>query len=162
MELCVHIRILINLIRTHRLYWLAAVDFASDYLTLHLNARYRTMFGGGGVSEWTAPIVEVAFQNGTWWSIPQETSAQLYEQYVNNLDAVYTYDWGEGGRTGSWSPGGESTHINRYRIDFVARVQTNLDNQRKRSIRIIWVRLKMSSHNSQVNCQGLTSEALPV
>ena len=25
-------------------------------------------------------------------------------------------------------------------IDFVARVQTNLDNQRKRSIRIVWVR----------------------
>ena len=53
---------------------------------------------------------------------------------------MYTYDWGEGGRTGSWSPGGESTHINCYRIDFVARVQTNLDNQRKRSIRIVWVR----------------------
>ena len=35
---------------------------------------------------------------------------------------------------------GEVTRINRYVIDFATGVQTNLDNQRKRSIRIIWVR----------------------
>ena len=34
----------------------------------------------------------------------------------------------------------EVTSINRYVIDFATGVQTNLDNQRKRSIRIIWVR----------------------
>ena len=86
------------------------------------------------------PIVEVAFANGTWWSIPQEISERLHEKYVNNEDAVYTWDWGEGGRTGSWTLNGEETHINRYMIDFVNGVQTNLDNQRKRSIRITWVR----------------------
>ena len=35
---------------------------------------------------------------------------------------------------------GEETKINRYVIDFVNMVQTNLDNQRKRSVRIVWVR----------------------
>ena len=87
-----------------------------------------------------APIVEVAFGYGKWWSIPQNMSSQLYEQYVNNQDAGYTWDWGEGGRHGSWAPDGEQTSINRYMIDFVNCVQTNLDNQRKRSIRVVWVR----------------------
>ena len=86
------------------------------------------------------PIVEVAFANGKWWSIPQEMSSQLYEKYVQDQDAVYTWDWGEGGRIGSWTPDGEETNINRYKIDFLNCVQENLDNQRKRSIRVVWVR----------------------
>ena len=67
-------------------------------------------------------------------------SSQLYDRYVNNKYASYTWDWGEGGRHGSWAPDGEQTSINRYMIDFVNCVQTNLDNQRKRSIRVVWVR----------------------
>ena len=59
---------------------------------------------------------------------------------VNNEDAGYTWDWGEGGRIGAWTPNGEHTHISRYAIDFVKNVQTNMDNGRKRSIRIVWVR----------------------
>ena len=55
-------------------------------------------------------------------------------------DACYVWDWGEGGRCGSWAPDGEETKINRYSIDFVSFVQTNIDNNRKRSIRIVWVR----------------------
>ena len=86
------------------------------------------------------PIIEVAFANGKWWSIPQEMSSQLYEKYVQDQDAVYTWDWGEGGRHGSWASDGEQTRINRYMIDFVNCVQTYLDNQRKRSIRVVWVR----------------------
>ena len=100
---------------------------------------------GSGASEhasWNglAPIVEVAFAHGKWWSLPEEMSRQLYEKYVSQEDAVYTWDWGEGGRVGSWAPDGEETHINRYSIDFVNFVQTNIDNQRKRSVRIVWVR----------------------
>ena len=87
-----------------------------------------------------APIVEVAFAHGKWWSIPEDMSRQLYEQYVGQQDACYTWDWGEGGRCGSWAPDGEETKINRYSIDFVNFVQTNIDNHRKRSIRIVWVR----------------------
>ena len=80
------------------------------------------------------PIVEVAFANGKWWSIPKEMSSQLYEKYVQDQDAVYTWDWGPGGRIGSWTPDGEETIINRYKIDFLNCIQENLDNQRKRSI----------------------------
>ena len=95
-------------------------------------------FGIGATEH--VPIVEVAFACGKWWSIPQDISPQLYEQYVNNRDVCYTWDWGEGGRPGSWVPDGELTSINCYTIDFVNRVQTNLDSQSKRSIRVVWVR----------------------
>ena len=64
----------------------------------------------------------------------------FYDKYINGEDAGYTWDWGEGGRVGSWKPDGEVSSINRYVIDFATGVQTNTDNQRKRSIRIIWVR----------------------
>ena len=131
------------------------------WFTLHLDTGYRAMVGGEaevggdapqqlrgafvqavpiGAPFQSVPIIEVAFGYDKWWSIPPEMSAQLYEKYVNGQDAGYTWDWGEGGRVGSWSPEGEETSINRYVIDFVAFVQTNLDNQRKRSVRIVWVR----------------------
>ena len=140
---------------TQRLYWLAAVDFASGYSTLHLDKRYRTMvdvgldFSGAqpqGAApehfgrEGQVPIIEVAFKHDKWWSIPQFLSAQLYHKHVNNEDAVHAWDWGEDGRTGSWTNDGEETKISRYHVNFTTSVQTNLDNQRKRSIRIIWVR----------------------
>ena len=86
------------------------------------------------------PIVEVAFAHDKWWSMPEDLSRQLYEKYVGQQDASYVWDWGEGGRGGSWAPDGEETKINRYSIDFVNFVQTNIDNNRKRSIRIVWVR----------------------
>ena len=76
--------------------------------------------------EGMVPIVEVAFRDGKWWSIPQETSAELYDKYVNGQDAGYTWDCGNS--------------IDRYVIDFSAGVQTNTDNQRKHSIRLTWVR----------------------
>ena len=98
------------------------------------------MPSGGPTPDMTVPIIEFAFGHGKWWSIPQEMSAQLYEQHLNDQDAGYTWDWGEGGRDGSWAPDGETTTINRYVIDFINGVQTNVDNQRRRSIRIIWVR----------------------
>lgn len=86
----------------------------------------------------TIPIFEVAFRNGMWWSIPVEMSQQLYQKYMNNDDAVYTWDWGST-RGGSWQPDGEETSINRYMIDFQAWEQRNLDNNRRRSVRLVWV-----------------------
>ena len=90
---------------------------------------------------------------------PQEISAQLYANHAQGDDAGYTWDWGEGGRAGSWRPEGEETSINRYIIDFVRRIQTNIDNGRKRSIRIVWVhpqdlvpQFTGQFRNSQVNC----------
>ena len=68
-------------------------------------------------------------------------STELYVMKVINQDAVcWEADWEGGGRIGSWTPNGEQTHINRYTIDFINNVQTNIDNGRRRSIRIIWVR----------------------
>ena len=37
------------------------------------------------------PIFEVAFQHGQWWALPQEISA-------SGQNAIYTWDWGAGGR----------------------------------------------------------------
>ena len=86
------------------------------------------------------PIFEVAFQHGQWWALPQEISASLYQFYASGQNAIYTWDWGAGGRAGSFTLNGERTSITRYKIDFAAWTQTNMDNQRKRSIRLIWVR----------------------
>ena len=55
------------------------------------------------------PIVEVAFAHDEWWSMPEDLSRQLYEKYVGQEDASYVWDWGEGGRCGSWAPDGEET-----------------------------------------------------
>ena len=84
------------------------------------------------------PIFEVAFGHGMWWSIPAEMSQQIYHKYTNNEDAVYTWDWGDA-RAGSWQPDGEETSINRYMIDFQAWEQRNIDNGRRRSVRLVWV-----------------------
>ena len=80
------------------------------------------------------PILEVAFRHNMWWSLPVEMSAALYENYMKNQDAGYTWDWGDA-RSGSWTPDGENTSINRYQIDFLAWEQRNLDNDRRRSVR---------------------------
>ena len=84
------------------------------------------------------PIFEVAFKKGMWWSIPAEMSQAIYEKYMNNDDAGYTWDWGSS-RAGSWQPDGEETSINRYMIDFRTWEQRNLDNDRRRSVRLVWV-----------------------
>ena len=86
------------------------------------------------------PIFEVAFRHGQWWALPQEISASLYQFYASGQNASYTWDWGAGGRAGSFTLNGERTSITRYKIDFAAWTQTNMDNQRKRSIRLVLVR----------------------
>ena len=84
------------------------------------------------------PIFEVAYRNSMWWSIPASISTALYEKYTNNEDACYTWDWGDA-RSGAWKPEGEETSINRYVIDFNTWEQRNLDNDRRRSVRLVWV-----------------------
>ena len=85
------------------------------------------------------PIIEVAFNNDMWWSIPQVMSQGLYERYLHGeQDIGYTWDWGER-RTGSYVHDGQDTSINRYILDFDAREQRNLDNGRRRTIRVVWV-----------------------
>ena len=73
------------------------------------------------------------FKKGTIWTVSKVSLAKQNTQYLG-------CSCKEDGRIGSWRPNGELTHINRYRVDFINNVQTNLDNGRKRSIRIVWVR----------------------
>ena len=85
------------------------------------------------------PIIEVAFNNDMWWSIPQVMSQGLWEKYLRGEEDIgYTWDWGER-RTGSYVHDGQDTSINRYILDFDAREQRNLDNGRRRTIRVVWV-----------------------
>ena len=63
------------------------------------------------------PIIEVAYDNGMWFSLPPEvSSAVLYGQ-----QSKYTWD------------------KRSYKIDFDVMEQTNTANGRRRSVRIIWV-----------------------
>ena len=85
------------------------------------------------------PIIEIAFRNGKWWSLPAPMSQQLYDKYIANEQNIgYTWDWGDP-HTGSRSPEGEETSINRYSLDFNSMEQTNMDNNRKRSFCIVWM-----------------------
>ena len=85
------------------------------------------------------PIFEVAFRNGMWWSMPAELSMLLFQKYNAGENAGYTWDWGES-RSGSWKPADEETSINRYVVDFEAMEQRNIDNDRRRSLRLVWLR----------------------
>ena len=85
------------------------------------------------------PLIEVAFSGGKWWQIPLEMSQMIYMKYLANEDAGYTWDWGNT-REGSWDGGdGNGSSINRYLLNFETWTQTNIDNGRTRTFRIVWV-----------------------
>ena len=84
------------------------------------------------------PIIEVAFKKDMWWSIPQEESAEIYQQFLKGKDAGYIWDWRDS-RSGSWAPNGETTTINRYVVDLHAKQQRNIDNGSLRSVRVVWM-----------------------
>ncbi len=78
--------------------------------------------------EHDVPIVQVAFKNNTWWSLPKDVSALLYGDCLAGRESGYTYDWGPPGT------------LARYTIDFNSMIQTNAQSGRTRSVRIAWVR----------------------
>ena len=85
------------------------------------------------------PLIEVAFKNGMWRALPLELSQALYDKYLaEETDIGYTWDWGNS-RKGSWKPEDEETTWNRYQIDFEAGIQRNIDNNRHRTMRVVWV-----------------------
>ena len=84
------------------------------------------------------PIVEVAFKKDMWWPLPADTSHTLYQQHLNGEDAIYVWDW-RNYRTGSFVLEEQPTSLSRYVIDWSEKLQANLDNKRRRTIRIVWV-----------------------
>ena len=91
------------------------------------------------------PIIEVAFKNDLWWSIPRAASRDLYEEFEQGLDAGYIWDWREQ-QTGSWVNEGEETSINRMRIQPATKIRNCITKQQKkkdtrglRTIRVAWV-----------------------
>ena len=85
------------------------------------------------------PIIEVAFKNGLWWSIPEAASRDLYEELEQGLDAGYIWDWREP-MTESWVNECEATNISRYVIYYMQKCQHNIDSHSIRSMRVAWVR----------------------
>ena len=84
------------------------------------------------------PIIEVAFKKNMGWSMPAEMSVQIYQMHLNGEDVVYTWDWGAS-RPGSFALAGEQRSINGYMIDFQTWEQVNIDNGRRRSVRLVFL-----------------------
>ena len=70
--------------------------------------------------------------------MPAAMSAQIYQMHLNGEDVVYTWDWGAS-RLGSFAIAGEQISINRYMIDFQKWEQVNIDNGRRRSVRLVFL-----------------------
>ena len=110
----------------------------NDQESVEQPAQSHLHLSEGTAEHLDVPIFEVTFKKGMWLSIPKDMSQQMYEKYKNNEDVGYTWDWGDS-RVGSWELDGEVTSINRYVIDFNTWEQRNLDDNRRRSVRLVWV-----------------------
>ena len=58
--------------------------------------------------------------------------------HLNGEDVVYTWDWGAS-RPGSFAPAREQISINRYMIDFQTWERVNIDDGRRRSMRLVFL-----------------------
>ena len=80
------------------------------------------------------PIVEVAFGEGMYWSMPFDLSAQIYNEMLQPVVAQWTL-----GYTWAWGREGEVASCNRYLIDVDKMTQRNMDTHCERAIRVVWV-----------------------
>ena len=95
----------------------SAVTISADSAVQPVRSDFENAAQPGEV-----PIIEVAFNNDMWWSIPQVMSQRLWEKYLRGEEDIgYTWD------------------RSRYILDFDAREQRDLDNGRRRTIRVVWV-----------------------
>lgn len=80
------------------------------------------------------PIVEVEFGEGMYWSMPSGLSAQvrseMLQPVVEQWRMCYTWEWARDGEVAS---------CNRYVIDVQRMMQTNLDTNCQRALRIVWL-----------------------
>ena len=83
--------------------------------------------------------IQVEFNNGMWWEMPLQLSAELVQKQRENYEeASFVWDW-EDTRNGSWVPDGETTTFNRYVINFRTMTQRNIDNDRTRRVRFVHI-----------------------
>ena len=83
--------------------------------------------------------IEVEFKNGMWWTMPLELSMEILQKWRLGMREVsFVWDW-QGSRDGSFRPEGESTVYSRYSLDFRTMRQRNLDNDRIRTVRVVYV-----------------------
>ena len=85
---------------------------------------------------------------GMWWELRMllymcsdastDSSHALYQEYSKGENATYVWNWGNH-RNGSFVFEEQPTSLSRYVIDFRGNLQTNGDNGRRRSIRIVWI-----------------------
>ena len=83
--------------------------------------------------------IHVEFNNDMWWAMPHDLSDGILQRWTNGAQQVsFVWDW-QSTRQGSYQPNGENTSINRYMIDFDTMYQRNLDNDRNRKVKVVFV-----------------------
>jgi hypothetical protein len=75
------------------------------------------------LSTWV-PLFEVAYKEGQWWSFPQDESLAFYRQALDNENARCSRN---------------TDKFREYLLDFGTMEQVNVDNNRRRSLRLAWV-----------------------
>ena len=101
------------------------------------------------------PVIEIAFKNGMWWCLPEALSKAIYETSLAHDVVSYIWDWGDR-RPGSWKlvqwdGSEEKTSINRYVLDFGNKTQTNIDNGRLRSFRVVYTKdVSLAEWNGEI------------
>ena len=129
----------------------------SHHVQALVSAEQPHMRGSIDMLSGMIPIIEISFGQGMWWSLPQEMSAAIYEEFEAGQDAGYTWDWGKT-KAGTFRLNDEPTSINRYTIDFNAMEQTNLDTRNKRTVRIVWT----TPVDTQTQSWGEVAESMSV
>ena len=101
----------------------------------------------------TRPIIEVATSNDTtstprgtstphgtyWWTMPEETAAQVLDRHDQNPSATnwYVWDWGAEGH-GSYAKDGDKTSLRCYVINLKEKYEMDIITRKRRKIRIAW------------------------
>ena len=83
--------------------------------------------------------IQVEFKNNMWWAMPEDLSNSILEESRNGSQQVsFIWDW-HNSRRGSYQINGQETTINRYVIDFTTMRQRNIDNDRTRRVKVVFI-----------------------
>ena len=81
--------------------------------------------------------IQVEFNNGFWWVMPDELAGRILHLKTNGAMAVsFVWDW-EDRRSGSYQFDGQKTGLSRYIIDFRTMQQLNIDTNRTRRVKVV-------------------------